>query len=233
MAEATGWFTGGDGALCIDLNGDGIINNSSELFGNQTGYNNGFLALKAYDSNGDGFVTSADSIWGNLRVWIENRVDGISETTELHTLNELSISSVNLSYTDVNYTLSENTIKQQSTFVINGNSRNIVDAYFLYSDHNTINNSGYTFDERVVNLPDLRGYGDLPNLYIAESRGNIGVGNLLDLVGALEIRTFAAIFDCTNALKNDIRSILFNGQVLRGFYRIAGEAKLTVKSLLS
>jgi len=32
MAEASGWITGGDGLLCIDLNSDGIINNQTELF---------------------------------------------------------------------------------------------------------------------------------------------------------------------------------------------------------
>ena len=50
FAEATGWITGGDGLLCIDLNSDGIITGQNELFGNTATYANGYLALDAYDT---------------------------------------------------------------------------------------------------------------------------------------------------------------------------------------
>jgi hypothetical protein len=47
FAENTGWVAADDALLALDANGDGIINDNSELFGNQTGHANGFLALAA------------------------------------------------------------------------------------------------------------------------------------------------------------------------------------------
>ena len=64
FAEASGWVGANDGILAIDLNADGIINNGAELFGDQTGYANGFLALKQYDSNNDNQITSTDAQFG-------------------------------------------------------------------------------------------------------------------------------------------------------------------------
>ncbi|MDD3021624.1 MAG: calcium-binding protein [Alphaproteobacteria bacterium] len=209
MAEATGWFSGGDGALCLDINQDGIINNSSELFGDQTGYINGFEALRAYDSNGDNQISSQDTIWSTLRVWIEDVVDGVSEAQEIHTLEELSITSINLGYSNVNYTLNDNVISQESSFSINGNVHDIVDAYFTYSNLNTINNTPYDFDYVVIGLPDVRGYGNISDLQISMLRDSTGTGNLLDMVAALEAKTFAQIFDGTTTLKDDVRDILF------------------------
>lgn len=57
----TSWIGGSDGVLIYDKNNDGIINSSSELFGNFTlkdddGYTeHGFEALGLLDSNGDKF----------------------------------------------------------------------------------------------------------------------------------------------------------------------------------
>jgi hypothetical protein len=99
MAEATGWVTGGDGFLCIDLNQDGAINNSGEFFGNQTGYDNGFLALTTYDVNQDGAITATDAVFGDLLVWVDADGNGISQSSELHTLDDLLITSINLSCT--------------------------------------------------------------------------------------------------------------------------------------
>lgn len=60
FAEKTGWISAEDGVLVRDLNGNGLIDNGTELFGNSTILSNnetaanGFEALKELDSNGDG-----------------------------------------------------------------------------------------------------------------------------------------------------------------------------------
>jgi hypothetical protein len=41
FAEETGWITPGDGLLCMDRNGNGIIDDGKELFGNETILANG------------------------------------------------------------------------------------------------------------------------------------------------------------------------------------------------
>lgn len=60
----------GSGFLVYDKNGDGIVNNGSELFGPQSG--NGFLELKAYDSDGNDWIDENDPIYEKLQIWTKN-----------------------------------------------------------------------------------------------------------------------------------------------------------------
>ncbi|MEN6349906.1 MAG: hypothetical protein ABFD08_10985 [Syntrophomonas sp.] len=57
----------GSGFLALDLNGDGVINNGSELFGPQSG--NGFADLAQYDGDNNGWIDENDEIWSKLRIW--------------------------------------------------------------------------------------------------------------------------------------------------------------------
>ena len=89
---------GGDEAfLALDRNGNGIVDNGSELFGVGTpmifeGTNapNGFVGLAQYDSielggNDDGYITNDDAIWSALRLWRDINADGISAGDEMFT----------------------------------------------------------------------------------------------------------------------------------------------------
>lgn len=61
-------FTGqGSGFLALDKNGDGEINNGSELFGAKSG--NGFAELAEYDDDGNGWIDENDDIFSKLKVW--------------------------------------------------------------------------------------------------------------------------------------------------------------------
>jgi RTX calcium-binding nonapeptide repeat (4 copies) len=63
----TGWVQGDDALLVRDRNGNGQIDDVSELFGNAE--QPGFAALAAYDSNSDGVVDANDQNFAQLRVW--------------------------------------------------------------------------------------------------------------------------------------------------------------------
>jgi len=90
FAERTGWIGTGDGLLVMDRNGNGIIDDGTELFGNQAILSNGktaqngFEALAELDSNHDGKIDAADSAFSQLRVWEDYTGDGLCFSEELH-----------------------------------------------------------------------------------------------------------------------------------------------------
>ena len=57
----------GSGYLALDKNGDGVINDGSELFGTASG--NGFGDLARYDEDGNGWIDENDAIWDKLKIW--------------------------------------------------------------------------------------------------------------------------------------------------------------------
>lgn len=133
VVDRTGWVAADDGFLTLDLNGDGIINDSSEMFGGAV--TDGFSVLSDFDSNGDNQISSADDVWLDLTVWQDINQDGISQADEIVTLDALGIASINLDAQDADIEQNGNFIKLVSDFTYNnGDSGEIVDAYFPIED---------------------------------------------------------------------------------------------------
>lgn len=59
------------GYLALDKNGDGSVNDGSELFGTASG--NGFADLAKYDEDGNGWIDENDAVWEKLKIWAKDQ----------------------------------------------------------------------------------------------------------------------------------------------------------------
>jgi hypothetical protein len=96
---------GGDEAfLTLDRNGNGVVDDGSELFGVGTpllaGGNapNGFVGLAQYDQpflggNNDGLISRADAIWPELSLWLDANADGVATAGEMRRPEALGFKS--------------------------------------------------------------------------------------------------------------------------------------------
>jgi len=57
----------GSGFLVHDQNGDGHVNDGTELFGPTTG--DGFTELTTWDTDQNGWLDANDPIWAKLQIW--------------------------------------------------------------------------------------------------------------------------------------------------------------------
>ena len=81
----------GSGFLALDIDGNGVITDGSELFGPTTG--DGFAELAGYDADGNQWIDENDAIYDELRVW----QDQTSEAGgSLSTLRALDIGAIYL-----------------------------------------------------------------------------------------------------------------------------------------
>lgn len=99
--ESISMLASGNGFLALDKNGDGIINDGSELFGASSG--NGFADLAQYDKDGNGWIDEADEIFKNLRVWVKD-ADG---NDKLMNLSEAGVGAIYLGSRDTEFSLND------------------------------------------------------------------------------------------------------------------------------
>ncbi len=101
----------GSGFLAYDKNGDGIINDGSELFGTKSG--DGFADLARYDEDGNGWIDENDSIFDNLKVWVKNQ-DG---TDRLLSLKEADVGAIYLGSADTQFHLNDRYTNQTNAVI--------------------------------------------------------------------------------------------------------------------
>lgn len=89
----------GSAFLALDKNGDGIINDGTELFGALTG--NGFRELAKYDQDGNGWIDEADEIFNKLLIWQKDE----NGNDVLRGIGAAGIGAIYLGGTNTNFSL--------------------------------------------------------------------------------------------------------------------------------
>jgi Ca2+-binding RTX toxin-like protein len=94
----TSWVGPTDGILAVDRNGDGQINQLSEIsfVQDKEGAKTDLEGLQGWDTNGDGKLNALDEGWGQLKIWVDRNQNGRSTAGELRTLEEVGITEINL-----------------------------------------------------------------------------------------------------------------------------------------
>ena len=184
FAERAGWIRNGDALLAIDNNGDGIVNDVSELFGpgivgdspaiRQLGDVSGFSALAELDDNSDGVIDANDASFSELLLWRDNG-DGTSETRELLTLEDAGVTSISLQTTRLDLTIGltqPNLVTEGSTFTrADGTFGDVFDVWFAIDSFDTRELIGdLSIDPEVDALPYVIGSGEVSDLDVAMTR---------------------------------------------------------------
>ncbi len=189
FAELTGWVSPDDALLALDVDGDGIIDDNSELLGDQTGQANGFLALAQHDSNGDGAIDANDAVFSDLIVWQDLDGDGFSDAGEMMSLSDAGITSIDLGYSTISETNADHEVRERSTVTFtDGSTTTIDDVYFENDTRSSVAllPDGFQYHEDAFRLPVLFGYGQIASTWVTLSSDAILRQDAIDLVTMIE-----------------------------------------------
>lgn len=121
----------GSGYLALDKNGDGIINDGSELFG--TGNGDGFADLARYDEDGNGWIDENDSIWSKLKIWCKDE----KGNDVLYKLSDKGVGAICLQNVSTDFTLQgDRTARDGATEANATNGAIRKTGIFLYENGN-------------------------------------------------------------------------------------------------
>ncbi|WP_291018266.1 calcium-binding protein [Hydrogenophaga sp.] len=154
----------------LDRNGNGWIDSGRELFGNHTLLNDGayaadgFEALGALDGNADGVIDARDAGFAALRVWRDQDQDGVSDPGELHALDAIGLSQIDLAPTAHAETLADGTrLDGLGSFNLDGQIHAYTDAWFAENPFHRAFNTPVASSINTA-LPDMQGSGAVRDL---------------------------------------------------------------------
>ena len=101
------FVTGGSGFLALDRNGDGKINNGSELFGAKSG--DGFAELATLDSDNNGWIDENDAAYEKLSIWTKDS----TSKDQLSTLTQANVGAISLARVATPFELKDSRNHQQ------------------------------------------------------------------------------------------------------------------------
>ena len=176
VSHKSSWISKEDGILAYDRNGNGNIDDGSELFGNFTQIKDkegnqrlakdGYEALKEFDSNNDGLIDNKDDKFKDLKIWQDANSNGISDEGELKSLDELGIASLSLNHNEVNEDLGGgNTLSLKGSYTKkDGTAHSMGDLNFNVDTINSKFKDGAPLSSEDMARANIKGFGLLRDL---------------------------------------------------------------------
>ena len=169
--EQTAWFAPDEQILAMDRNGDGVINNLSELFGSNRGQDDGFADLALLDSNNDGVINADDEAFDELLIWNDDG-DAVTEEGELASLAEWDVAEIDLNAEFVDTYENGQWVSHQSTATLtDGTTVDVHDVWFDTKEADQINLNNGENDDITISLADVLG-ADGHQLIISGDEGD-------------------------------------------------------------
>lgn len=224
FAENTGWVAVDDALLALDVNGDGIINSNSELFDQQINGVIGSLNLAAYDSTSDGLIDANDLEFSELIIWQDANGDGLSTDSEMRSLSDVGIASINLTFVDADETNTGHSVLRRATVIFADGRVHNIDAVQFETDLRAsvyVLPEGFEYHEDAFKLPALFGYGQIASTWVRHSddpalRGQ--AEGLLALIAAGDLTAYFEAFDEYLFAWAGVETVDPNGRNSNGVY---------------
>lgn len=183
IANRSSWVGADDGFLVFDKNNDGLIENGTELFGDDylksdgTKALDGFDALKDLDSNSDGVFNALDDSFSQVQIWRDLDQDGVTDDNELFSLSDYRINEISLSTHSSgsgNDLGGYEIVDTADIKHLDGSTSTIYDINLKVSGSDTEfdHSSDAPLAQDILDLPNVPGAGGMDSLHYAMSRNS-------------------------------------------------------------
>lgn len=202
FAEATKAVVKGK-ALAIDSNNNHVVDGQSELFGSKN--QPGFSKLSSLDTDANGVVDSHDYAW--LRLGLA----GAAASRKFYyrsfrPLEDFGIYAIKLPEPGKKKGL---VVFKKDRLATAQTERDIAEKMIGYDNVNTVHINILKYKYLFSTLPDIRGYGTIPDLHSAMSMDHSGSHSLQAMVTDISNDTLEQLFNPERNLDADFEAILF------------------------
>ncbi len=194
-----GWVGPSDGFLAVDRNGDGAINQLSELsfVQDKPGATSDLEGLRTWDSNGDGLLDKNDKDFSRILLFVDANQNGRSTAKELRTLEQAGIAAINLGGLATGQTRDQTT----ESFVQNTIS-------FIWADGRTGEGYDVALARRVLGSNGLDGGAYQAEWGAADEDGELGqlTNDAKTAAQAARIKVKKALLDQLGASYGEVKA---------------------------
>jgi hypothetical protein len=149
--ESTAWVGADDGLLAIDSNGNGLVDNGSEIVFGGNGLTDLQGVAAKYDSNKDGVLDANDADFAKFGVWQDANSNGVTDAGEFRSLTDAGIVRINLVSNGVEYAAANGEVTVHGTASYtkaDGTTGDVADASFATAGETKV--AANENDQRVL-----------------------------------------------------------------------------------